>query len=145
MLKLRFGLCLLAAMVAAGSGVGFAQQKALGSFDGSTDVGAVKPGATAYDAARETYRVTGGGADMWGTADGLHLSWVRLAGDATVTADHFTPNGGALPADRLVTRFTVTAFSPALGLEGARKAAQLMQAAGASSVTRPKDSKAPDL
>ena len=72
-------------------------------------------------------------------------SQVERCGDATVTADHFTPNGGALPADRLVTRFTVTAFSPALGLEGAHKAAQLVQAAGAPSEARPKDSKAPNL
>jgi hypothetical protein len=70
---------------------------------------------------------------------------VERCGDATVTADHYTPNGGALPADRLVTRFTVTAFSPALGLEGARKAAQLVQAAGLSPEARPKDAKAPDL
>jgi hypothetical protein len=72
-------------------------------------------------------------------------SQVERCGDATVTADHFTPNGGALPADRLVTRFTVTAFSPALGLEGARKAAQLVQAAGPSSEARSKDGKTPDL
>jgi hypothetical protein len=72
-------------------------------------------------------------------------SQMERCGDTTVTADHFTPNGGALPADRLVTRFTVTAFSPALGLEGARKAAQLVQAAGPSPEARPKDGKAPDL
>jgi hypothetical protein len=72
-------------------------------------------------------------------------SQVERCGDATVTADHFTPNGGALPADRLVTRFTVTAFSPALGLEGARKAAQLVQAARPSSEPRSKDGKTPDL
>jgi hypothetical protein len=72
-------------------------------------------------------------------------SQVERCGDATVTADHFTPNGGALPADRLVTRFTVTAFSAALGLEGARKAAQLVQAAGPSSEARSKDGKTPDL
>jgi len=72
-------------------------------------------------------------------------SQVERCGDATVTADHFTPNGGALAADRLVTRFTVTAFSPALGLQGARKAAELVQAAGPSSSVRPKDGKSPDL
>jgi hypothetical protein len=72
-------------------------------------------------------------------------SQVERCGDATVTADHFTPNGGALPADRLVTRFTVTAFSPALGLAGARKAAQLVQAAGPSSEARSKGGKTPDL
>ena len=72
-------------------------------------------------------------------------SEVERCGDATVTADHFTPNGGALPADRLVTRFTVTAFSPALGLQGARKAAELVQAAGPAPQSRPKDGKTPDL
>jgi hypothetical protein len=72
-------------------------------------------------------------------------SQVERCGDATVTEDHFTPNGGALPADRLVTRFTVTAFSPALGLEGSRKAAELVQAAGPSSSVRSKDGKSPDL
>jgi TolB protein len=114
MLKLKFGLCLLAAIVAAGSGVGFAQQKAVGSFDGSADVGAVKPGATAYDAARGTYRVTGGGADMWGTADGLHLSWVRLAGDATVTAEVQFPADGvaALEKGVLIFRQSLDPGSP---------------------------------
>jgi hypothetical protein len=72
-------------------------------------------------------------------------SQVERCGDATVTADHFTPNGGALPADRLVTRFTVTAFSPALGLEGARKAAELVQGARPSAEARAKDAKTPDL
>jgi hypothetical protein len=72
-------------------------------------------------------------------------SQVERCGDATVTADHYTPNGGALAADRLVTRFTVTAFSPALALEGARKAAQLVQAAAPASESRSKDGKVPDL
>lgn len=74
------------------------------------------------------------------------LRWqVERCGDAMVTADHFTPNGGALPADRLVTRFTVTAFSPALALEGARKAARLVAAATPSSEARTKDGKTPNL
>jgi hypothetical protein len=51
-------------------------------------------------------------------------------GVAIVTEDHFTANGGALREDRIVTRFTVSAYSPSIGLEGARGAAQLIQAAG---------------
>jgi hypothetical protein len=70
---------------------------------------------------------------------------LERCGDATVTADHFTPNGGALPADRLVTRFTVTAFSPLLGLEGARKAAALIGTAPPAPMPRSKDVKTPDL
>ena len=50
-------------------------------------------------------------------------------GVAIVTEDHFTANGGALPEDRLVTRFTVTAYSPAIALDGAVSAAHLIQAA----------------
>src|ERR1700742_3433469 len=98
--KLRCVLCLLAAMVAVGSGGGLAQQGAVGSFAGSTDVRAVKAGSTVYDAADGTYRVTGGGADMWGTADGLHLSWVRLTGDATVTAEVQFPADGVVALEK---------------------------------------------
>jgi hypothetical protein len=53
-------------------------------------------------------------------------------GVALITEDHFTANGGALRADRLVTRFTVTAYSPAIASEGAKTATGLIQAAGGS-------------
>ena len=57
-------------------------------------------------------------------------SQIDRCGLAIVTEDHFTENGGALRADRLVTRFTVTAYSPSIGLEGARGAERLIRAAG---------------
>jgi hypothetical protein len=57
-------------------------------------------------------------------------SQIEHCGLAIVTEDHFTENGGALRADRLVTRFTVTAYSPSIGLEGAKGAEQLIHAAG---------------
>jgi hypothetical protein len=57
-------------------------------------------------------------------------SQIDRCGLAIVTEDHFTENGGALRADRLVTRFTVTAYSPSIGLEGSRGAEQLIRAAG---------------
>ena len=57
-------------------------------------------------------------------------SQIDHCGLAIVTEDHFTENGGALRADRLVTRYTVTAYSPSIGLEGARGAEQLIRAAG---------------
>jgi hypothetical protein len=80
------------------------------------------------------------------TPDDLRAQIDRCGG-GIVTADHYTVNGGALPADRLVTRFTVTAYSPALALEGANTAARLIQAAGRAKVPAPavKDAKAPDL
>lgn len=67
-------------------------------------------------------------------------------GIAIVTEDHSTANGGAPREDRTVTRFTVTAYSPSIGLEGATTAAQLMQAAGnRAGVARAKDALAPNL
>jgi hypothetical protein len=69
-------------------------------------------------------------------------------GIAMVTEDHYIANGGALREDRLVTRFTVTAYSPSIAYEGAASAARLIQAGrGALNKTgeRPKDQAAPNL
>jgi hypothetical protein len=70
-------------------------------------------------------------------------------GVAILTEDHFTANGGALREDRLVTRFTMTAYSPEIALEGAKGATQLIQAAGGPAKkaggSRPNDSPAPSL
>jgi hypothetical protein len=76
-------------------------------------------------------------------------SQIDHCGVAIVTEDHFTANGGALREDRLVTRFTVTAYSPAIAFEGAKSAAQLIQSArGALNKTGAapaKDQPAPNL
>jgi hypothetical protein len=76
-------------------------------------------------------------------------SQVERCGVALVTEDHHTANGGALREDRLVTRFTVTAYSPAISLEGAKAAAQLIQAAGGtakkSDAARAKEQSPPSL
>jgi hypothetical protein len=64
-------------------------------------------------------------------------------GVAIVTEDHFIANGGALREDRLVTRFTVTAYSPSIALDGATTAAHLIQAAKGS-VNKPDASRAKD-
>jgi hypothetical protein len=54
-------------------------------------------------------------------------------GVAIITEDHFTANGGALHEDRLVTRFTVTAYSPSMAFDGAKAATQLILASGGTS------------
>jgi hypothetical protein len=70
-------------------------------------------------------------------------------GIAIVTEDHSTANGGAPREDRIVSRFTVTAYSPSIGFEGATTAAQLIQTAGdaenKASAARGKDQLAPNL
>jgi len=74
---------------------------------------------------------------------------VDRCGVAMVTEDHFTANGGALRADRLVTRFTVTAYSPAIAFEGSKSAAELIKSAGGSAkksdAPRAKDQPASNL
>jgi hypothetical protein len=98
-----------------------------------------------------------GGLNAAGTARGnLALKTVpdefrfqtEHCGIAMVTEDHFVANGGALREDRLVTRFTVTAYSPSIASQGAASAARLIQAGrGATNKTgeRPKDQAAPNL
>src|SRR5208337_18416 len=86
-----------------------------GLFEGSTDVGSTHKGSTVYDPASGEYRVTGGGADMWGAADAFHLSWVRLSGDVTLTADvRFPADGGAIPLKKavLIVRQSLDPASP---------------------------------
>ncbi|MCX6637838.1 MAG: hypothetical protein NT090_22510 [Acidobacteria bacterium] len=68
----------------------------LGEFESQTTIGeSARPGAAEFDAARRTYRLTGGGANMWGAADAFHFVWKKLSGDFTLTADvQFEDTGG---------------------------------------------------
>lgn len=60
---------------------------ALGIFTGSTDIGTTREGSTVYSPSTGEYQVTGGGADIWGTADDFHFAWVQVSGDVNLTAD----------------------------------------------------------
>lgn len=74
---------------------------------------------------------------------------IDQCGAALVTEDHFTANSGALHQDRVVTRFTVSAFSPTLALAGAQSAGAIVQAAahaaGKSDSEHQKTERSPDL
>jgi hypothetical protein len=76
-----------------------------GIFTGASDIGKTKAGSTVYEPAGGVYRVTGGGADMWGAADAFHLSWVQLSGDAALTADVHFPAGSLAPLEKAVLIF----------------------------------------
>jgi TolB protein len=76
-----------------------------GIFAGATDIGKTLPGSTVFDPASGSYRVTGGGADMWGSEDAFHLSWVKLSGDATLTADVQFPANVSVPLEKAVLIF----------------------------------------
>ncbi len=70
------------------AGAGLAQKNDLGIFANQGSVGQTPPGSAAhYDAARAEYRITGGGANVWGTADAFYFVWKKASGDMTLTAD----------------------------------------------------------
>ena len=51
------------------------------------DIGAVGvTGAATYASATETFSVTGGGADIWGTADAFRYVYQPLTGDGQIVA-----------------------------------------------------------
>lgn len=87
----------------AAPGVVLAQQG--GIFTGASDVGKTQAGSSVYDPATKVYRITGGGADMWGAADAFHFSWVQLTGDAALTAEVHFPPGPLAPLEKAVLIF----------------------------------------
>ena len=107
-MKIQHVLKLAVAGTLAASGMVVAQQPVSGPrgiFAGSSDVGKTRAGSTVFDPAGKLYRLTGGGADMWGAADAFHFTWVRLSGDATLTADVQFPAGSPVPLAKAVLIF----------------------------------------
>ncbi len=82
-----------------------AQPGHYGIFDGSNDVGIAFPGSTTYNTYTGILRNIGGGADMWGTTDGFHFSWVKLKGDASISADVEFPEKVPQPNAKAVLIF----------------------------------------
>ncbi len=60
---------------------------ALGLMQGSSDIGHAQTGGSSYDPAAKSYKVSGGGADVWGSADDFRFTWTRMSGDEALTAD----------------------------------------------------------
>jgi regulation of enolase protein 1 (concanavalin A-like superfamily) len=59
----------------------------IGAFEDHSDVGVTpKSGSASYDSKSREYTVTGGGANIWGTADAFHFVWIRVSGDVALTA-----------------------------------------------------------
>ena len=60
----------------------------LGLFDHHSDIGITpQAGSAEFDPATAEYKVTGGGANIWGTADAFQYVWKRVSGDISITAD----------------------------------------------------------
>ncbi len=76
-----------------------------GVFSNSTDIGRTLAGSTVYDGKTREYRLAGGGGDMWGSADAFRFQWVRLRGDATLTAEVRLPPSASIPNEKAVLMF----------------------------------------
>lgn len=75
-------------LLALGVAVALAERNDLGIFTNEGSIGQTPPGGKArYDASRGEYRITGGGANMWGASDAFYFVWKRASGDLTLTAD----------------------------------------------------------
>ena len=58
------------------------QQKPIGVFEGSTDVGKVlKPGSANYNPKTQQYEVAGSGYNVWFDKDEFHYLWKKMKGD----------------------------------------------------------------
>src|SRR4051794_8275098 len=65
-----------------------AQAARIGQFDAQRDVGAPRlHGSATFDRRGTAYRVTGGGANIWGGRDAFHFVWTRRSGDLHIAAD----------------------------------------------------------
>jgi len=68
--------------------VALPQTSSLGIFTNEGSVGQTPAGVKAqYDAAKGEYRITGGGANMWGASDAFYFVWKKVSGDVSLTAD----------------------------------------------------------
>ena len=78
----------LSLVMALGAAVALPQMNDLGIFTNEGSVGQTPPGSKArYDVSKSEYRITGGGANMWGASDAFYFVWKRASGDLTLTAD----------------------------------------------------------
>lgn len=85
--------CILAGFLQQGAATPAA---AVGLFGGHGDIGTVlHRGSVEYDASKKSYRIKGGGENIWATADVFHFVWKKVSGDITLAADiSFTDSGG---------------------------------------------------
>jgi TolB protein len=60
----------------------------VGIFESHGDIGTVlHKGSVEYDAAKQTYTMSGSGENMWFGKDAFHFVWKKASGDVTLTAD----------------------------------------------------------
>ena len=73
----------------------------IGVFAEHADVGQCGlPGSVDFDAARQVYRVKGGGENMWLGTDAFHFVYKQLSGDFDLSARIRGPRPAATPIAR---------------------------------------------
>lgn len=91
-----------AGMVLAACGVLHAQAP-LGAFSAQSDVGTIlHAGSASYNAAHQTYTVTGSGENIWANADAFHYVWKKVSGDVSLSADIAIETQGGNPHRKAV-------------------------------------------
>jgi TolB protein len=76
---------------------------AVGLFESHGDVGDVlHEGSVMHDAAKGAYTLTGGGENMWSTADAFQFVWKKVSGDVSLAADIAFPETGGDPHRKAV-------------------------------------------
>jgi TolB protein len=96
-----------------------ARAAALGMFQDHGDIGTVlHPGSAEYDAARQSYTISGSGANMWFGEDDFHYLWTKVSGDVSLTADiaFLGETGDNHRKAVLMIRQTLDGNSPAVDL-----------------------------
>lgn len=79
-------VCLL---LCSGGAAGSMTPEGIRAFTSNSDVGTpsrLGPGSATYDPVAQVYTVSGGGENMWGTADHFHYVWKKVSGDGRLTA-----------------------------------------------------------
>lgn len=82
-------------------------------FEAQGDIGGVRrAGSVDYDAAKQTYTISGSGENMWFGKDAFHFAWKKASGDVTLTADvEFLGQGAEHRKAVLMVRQTLDADS----------------------------------
>ena len=84
--KILIHLTFISMLLASGCR-GFSRNGSLGQFDGHADIGLPAiSGSASYNPANQTYTLTGGGVNIWGTNDQFQFLWKKMNGDFTVRA-----------------------------------------------------------
>jgi hypothetical protein len=85
---LAAGIC-LSLTAWSGDRVAASPAAGIGIFTEGVDVGTpstLGKGSSSFDAARNVYTVSGGGENMWATADHFHYLWKKVSGDVAIEA-----------------------------------------------------------